>query len=401
MRIVFAAPEPCIECGSDPIGHTREYWMLLAEALGRPLLLAAAVLGDTLTRAGRRPQRQRTNHLYDLLERAGLGEFLDTPDEKTMLLDHVLWEEAAARGIRMREFRILGLPTNSFVAVFPTGERIQFESIPVPQGLPQGVWWTDTKSVMKKKFAELGIPVAQGGSAFTLAGAQKIFKKIGGPVIVKPYEGSASRHTTLHINDAAALAQAFRISAQVSPKSIIEKELKGAVYRPTLVNGKLIATLRRNKPQVVGDGVRTISELIEEANKHPKRGGPYYSKIVLTPMGERELAYQNMTLESVPEKGRAVILHPKISWSLGGTTTDVTDEVHPDNKELFEKIAGILHAPVVGIDFIIEDISASWKEQTDCGVIECNGRPFFDNHHLPFEGTPRNVAGAIWDLVKV
>jgi glutathione synthase/RimK-type ligase-like ATP-grasp enzyme len=65
---------------------------------------------------------------------------------------------------------------------------------------------------------------------------------------------------------------------------------------------------------------------------------------------------------------------------------------------LFEKIARILHAPIVGIDFIIEDISRSWEEQEGCGVIECNGKPFFDNHHLPFEGKPQNIAEAIWDL---
>ncbi len=58
----------------------------------------------------------------------------------------------------------------------------------------------------------------------------------------------------------------------------------------------------------------------------------------------------------------------------------------------------MLKAPIVGIDFIIEDISKPWQEQAKCGVIECNGRPFFDNHHLPFEGKPRNVAGAIWDF---
>ncbi len=371
--------------------------MLAIATLAQPLIIGAASMGDALTRHARKPRR-RGSTIYDTLAQHGFGEYLDAPDEKTMLLDHVLWDEATARGIRMREFRLLGLPTNSFVAAFPTGEEIQFDSFPVPPGMSMGVWWLDNKSVMKKKFAELNIPVAVGGSAFTLAGAKKIFKKLGGPVIVKPYEGSASRHTTLHINDEEALERAFKISAQVSPKSIIERELKGAVYRPTLVNGKLIATLRRDKPQVIGDGVRTVSQLMEEANKHPKRGGPYYAKMKITPMGERELAYQNITLESVPAKGRTVILHPKISWSLGGTTVDVSEEVHPDNKELFERVAKILGAPVVGLDFIIEDIARSWKEQKDCGIIECNSRPFFDNHHLVFEGTPRNVAGAIWDM---
>lgn len=363
----------------------------------QPLLTFAERMGDHLLRDTRKP-RGNGSFLRDLLARLHVGEYLDAPDEKTLLLDHVLWEEASRRNIRMREFRILGLPTSSFVATLPNGTHIQFESIPTPPSLPPGVSWLDNKAVMKKKFSKLGIPVAPGGSALSLAGARRIFKKIGGPVIVKPYEGSASRHTTLHINDQETLEAAFKISSQVSPKSIIEKELRGAVYRPTLVNGNLIATLRRDKPRVVGDGVHSVAELIEEANKHPKRKGPYYSTIKLTPVGEHELAYQQLTLESVPGVGREVILHPKISWSLGGTTTDVTDVVHPDNKVLFEKIAAILGAPIVGLDFIIEDISKSWKTQKDCGVIECNGRPYFDNHHLVFEGEPRNIAGAIWDL---
>ena len=63
-----------------------------------------------------------------------------------------------------------------------------------------------------------------------------------------------------------------------------------------------------------------------------------------------------------------------------------------------KRIAKILGNPVIGIDFIIEDISRSWKEQERGGVIECNGRPFFDNHHLPFEGEPQNVAARIWDM---
>jgi cyanophycin synthetase len=94
-----------------------------------------------------------------------------------------------------------------------------------------------------------------------------------------------------------------------------------------------------------------------------------------------------------------VNLHQKINWGLGGTTADVTEEVHPENATLFEKIATTLDAPIVGIDFIIEDISRPWFDQEKCGVIECNSMPYFDNHHVPFEGQPRNVAGPIWDLV--
>ena len=396
MRLVLPPPKACPECGSDPVYHKAEYAIHLVNMVTTPVFDVPLRLSNAWT--GARKKDRTYSGWYERLERLGLGEFRDTPDDKTLLLCQVLWTEAQARGIEMREFRFLGLPTNSFTARFPDGRYITFESIPFPSGTKQGVWWLDSKAVMKKKFAKLDIPVAKGGAAFTLSRATQIFNRIEKPVIVKPFEGSASRHTIIHINTEAELERAFKIAKQVSPNVIVEEELVGSVYRPTLVDSKLIATIRRDPPRVVGDGIHTISELIGLANKHPARQGPYFSHIKLTPLGEAELKLQNVTLETILKKGWAINLHPKINWSVGGTTADVTDQVHPDNKVLFEEVARVLHAPIVGIDFIIEDISKSWKKQKKCGVIECNGRPFFDNHHLPFEGEPRNVAGVIWDL---
>ena len=140
-----------------------------------------------------------------------------------------------------------------------------------------------------------------------------------------------------------------------------------------------------------GDGKRTIIELVAEANTHPARSGPYFHKMHLDDVADAELAWQGLTKDSVPEKGRKVTLHQKINWSVGGTTADVTDEVHPYNITLFEEVARILKAPIVGIDFIIEDITKPWKEQERCGILECNSMPFFDNHHLYF-------FAVIWDM---
>ena len=186
----------------------------------------------------------------------------------------------------------------------------------------------------------------------------------------------------------------------------MEEELTGSVYRATVVDGEFIAALRRDPPSVVGDGVHTVAELVEEENKKPGRSGPYFSRIQLFDEGgklnahaEKELAWQKLSLESVPPKAARIYFHQKVNWSVGGTTCDVTDEVHPDNVALFEQAARELKASVTGIDFIIKDISKSWKEQERCGILECNSMPFFDNHHLPFEGQPRNVAAKIWDMV--
>lgn len=395
MRVSLPKPRACAECGSDPIYHGQQFTLLFVDLLLLPLFSNFAQLGAAVL-----PRRTKPGPylgIYELLAKLRLGIFLDAYDDKTLLLDQVLWDEARARGIAMREFRLFGHTSASFVARYPSGRRISFESFPVSPGSGEGVWWIDTKSVMKKKFHKLGIPVARGGAAFTRGGARRLFKKLEAPVIVKPYQGSGSRHTTTHVRSTQELDRAFAVSQQITPLSIIEEELVGAVYRPTLVGGRLIATIRRDQPQVIGDGVSTIAQLIEEENKHPKRQGPYYSHIKLDSAALAELTRQGLTPESVPESKRAVELNQKINWSVGGTTTDVTDEVHPDNAELFERVAKVLDAPLVGIDFIIGDISKSWKEQQRCGVIECNSRPFFDNHHLPFRGQPRNVAGAIWD----
>lgn len=389
----------CVDCGDGAINHKLVFASLFIDEVfapfGAPFRIFRPIgfwlhgIEDALS-----PLFFKT---FVLL---GLAKKITEPDEHTMLLALVLWEEAKKRGITMWEFRLFNLPRNLFLARYPNGKEVAFEGIPEPKGGNRKVWWMDNKRILKKKFSKLGFPIASGGSASALVYARDVFRRITPPVIVKPALGSGSRHTILHIQTEEELDRAFRIAHQVSPFVVIEEELVGPVYRATVVNGKLQATLRRDPPHVVGDGVSTILELIEKANENPKRSGPYYSKLQLNEKAREELSYQGLTESSVIAKGKKAYLHQKVNWSLGGTTADVTDDVHEDNKVLFEEVCKALNAPITGIDFIIEDISRSWKEQERCGVLECNSMPFFDNHHLPFEGTPRNVAAAIWDMVQ-
>ena len=84
---------------------------------------------------------------------------------------------------------------------------------------------------------------------------------------------------------------------------------------------------------------------------------------------------------------------------MGASNTDVTDDIHLDNRVLLENIGALLKDPLVGVDFIMQDASRSWREQERAGVIECNSLPFIDLHHYPLNGAPRNVAGALWDII--
>ncbi len=398
LLIMATSAPPCTECGSDPIHHRLTYITVALDEFMRPLLAPGPLL-TLITRGVFAVERRVTPLLFSLFLTIGLAKRVDAPDEHTMLLAKMLWEEADAQGIDMFEYRLFGLPRNLFFATLKNKRKIVFEGIPLP---PRGILqapWMDNKAKLKKKFRKLHLPIAEGGEALTAHTAVRIFSRLTPPVIVKPYSGSGSRHTTLHVRTKEELVDAFKIATQVAPIAVIEEELIGPVFRATVVDGVLAATLRRDPPHVIGDGKHTILELMEEANKNPKRGGPYFSKLSITPEADAELTYQGCTPESVPANGRRVTLNQKVNWGLGGTTADVSDDVHPENKELFEKVAEVLKAPIVGIDFIIGDITKSWKEQERAGIIECNSMPFFDNHHLPFEGKPRNVAKLIWDMV--
>lgn len=392
-------PPACRECGSDPLYHKMTYYTILIDEFIRKTLDPGFV-GRFFSWLFAPLERALGPAFIRLTLWLGWGKKLEKPDEHTQLLALMLWQEADTRGIDVFEYRLFDLPRNFFQARLSSGKVIAYEGIPLPAWSRNRAPWLDDKAVLKEKFRLIGIPVAHGGAAKTPRQARKIFNTITPPAIAKPYSGSGSRHTLLHIDTEEELERAFTVAKQICPAVVIEEELVGAVYRATVVNGRLAATLRRDQAYVIGDGVRTIAELVEDVNTHPKRQGPYFHHVKLDEDAHKELAWQEMTVSSIPEHGQKVQLHQKINWSAGGTTADVTDIVHPDNAELFEYIAHVLKAPIVGIDFIIGDITKSWREQERCGVIECNSMPFFDNHHLPFEGEPRNVAKLIWDMVE-
>lgn len=377
----------CPDCGNAPTIHFMERWSAVAD-----VVFASRINGSLFD-----PLLEKlTLGTMGVLAYLHLGTFLEKPDRKTPLRTLCLWEAAMPRGIKMYEFRLFGRALDTYVAK-------HYDQLIVFDGLPRSnstaLHWMDNKGTMHKKFQAAGIPVAQGGVAWSQIKALKIFETLPHPVIVKPALGSRSRHTTVHIHDEDAFVDAFKKAKQLSPWVMIERELVGAVYRATIIGGQLVGIVRRDPAQVVGNGHLTIRALVEIENKNPKRHGPVFHTIPVNRDALPELQRQGLTWESIPRAEQIVTLGVKTSRGAGGTTTDVTDQVHPQNRALFAKIGRVLDDPLVGIDFIIGDISKPWQEQPDCGIIECNSLPFIDLHAYPFEGKPRDAAGALWDLI--
>ncbi len=340
-------------------------------------------------------------YLFKGLARLGVGKIITTHHEEPDSRSKVFWAEAEKRGIAMYKFALFksAAAKGIFVAEH-NGRKIIFDILPrIGSVTSPSVAWMDDKGIMRTKFAPENIPIARGGFAETEQEATALFEKIGGTVIVKPRSGSRSRHTTIHIATREQLVKAFWIAKELSPWVVVEEELKGYVHRVTLVKGKVVGVMRREPPHVVGDGVSTIRQLVEKENLNPARQGPLFHELHLDDEAVVELAYQGYTFDSIPPHGKLVALGQKVGRGSGGSTTDFTKVLHPENKELFERIGVFMADPLVGVDFIIEDMARPWHEQMPSGVIECNSLPFIDLHHYPLYGEVVNAAGALWDSV--
>ena len=369
----------CPDCGAAPAPHLLIWWSnVLDWLLGPYTRLIDKIWKRLKPKLAKLPWDGLAFKLMWWLEKFGLGKVVTEikPDHSTRT--RVLWEEAVRRGIEMFEFRPFGRSVELMVARY-RGQLFAFDGLPRPHGQPsEGLEWMDDKGLMRYKFLEAGLPVARGGMAKLVQKALVIFDQVGPPVIVKPRFGSRSRHTWIYVQTRDQLVKAFYSAQRLCPWVVVEEQLQGPVHRATVIGGKLIGVARRDMPQIVGDGIHTIGELVADSNNHPGRAGDFFTALPTAAEAADELYRQNLTWNSCPSLGQQVLLGQKVNRGAGGVTVEVTGETHTDNKILFEKIASVVGDSIIGIDFIVRDVAAPWHTQVACGVIECNSLPFID-----------------------
>ncbi|NVN96718.1 hypothetical protein HXX01_00490 [Candidatus Nomurabacteria bacterium] len=383
----------CVDCGGAQVNHNMVYFSLWLSGVIEPWTKWM----DNII-----PERKLEwigPILVKILTTLHLGNVTTKPNERDSFRAKVLWEEAIKRGIDMKEFHLFGIGNDIFISRFK-GEMRFFDVLPRTKDYdPKGLEWMDNKNEMKKHFIKEGIKVAAGGVVNSEKKALKLFRSLDKPVIAKPNLGSRSRHTTTHISTEEEMKRAYHLAHMLSPWVMIEEELSGYVHRGTVIGGKFIAALRREPAYIIGDGIHNVKELIEIENKNPMRDNKMFHQLSLDEEAKKELNHWSKDENTVPKDKEIVTLGQKTSRAVGGGITDVTDKMHPDNIAMLEKIGKVLNDPLIGVDFIMNDVSLSWKDQPKSGVIECNSAPFIDLHHFPLVGKPHNVAGALWDII--
>ncbi len=396
----------CEECGEVRVPHVLNRYLRppQAETMKKlPFVRTFVSLADRLEKyVGTALTPERMLRIMRVLVRLKLGTLHDAVRAGDNTRTQALYEGATPAQVRLYQCHILGVPVCFIAEKEEEGKtyRVLFHIIPRPRDfVSPSLDWMDDKGKLKDALRNAGLPHAEGGTATDEDEAVKLYQMIGRPVIAKPHSGSRGRHTTLDIRTEPEVRRAFRIGAQISPKVVIEAYLKGTVHRVTLVGGEPVAVARREYPHVIGDGMRSVEELVGLENAQPYRNGNHFRKIDMRHRSEEALRKQNLTLDSVPEAGRMVILNDKNSRLHGTLTEDVTDTTHPDNLDLFRALGKVLGDPIMGVDFMIGDMKRSWRIQPDAGFLEVNSMPFIDVHHKVVSGKEINVAKYLWEEV--
>jgi len=225
-----------------------------------------------------------------------------------------------------------------------------------------------------------GLPAPHHVLVFSEQEALDAARRLGAPLVVKPVNRDRGEGVTTEIHDEGALLHAVRAAAQLSRAVLVEQQVSGVCHRLYISHGKLLYVVKRLPKSVIGDGVHTVAQLIEQANavEHAK---PPWSRLKPFPsdaMATETLAAAGLQLDSIPEKGQYAPLRRISTVDWGGVVEDLTDTIHPDNVEIAIRAAALYGLSSAGVDLISPDISIPWH-RNGAIINEVNFSPMLTN----------------------
>ncbi|MDP1566433.1 MAG: cyanophycin synthetase [Polaromonas sp.] len=300
-------------------------------------------------------------------------------------------DAAVARGIPYRRL------TRGSLVQFGWGSRqrrIQAAELDTTSAVSESI--AQDKDLTKKLLLAAGVPVPAGRPVTDADDAWAAALQIGLPVVVKPLDGNQGKGVTVNIVTRDHLNIAFRAAAEYG-EVLVEKFLPGNDFRLLVVGNKLVAASRRDPPQVLGDGLHSVRELVDIVNQDPRRGEGHATSLTRIRFDEiavARLAVQELTPESIPARGRRVILRNNANLSTGGTATDVTTDVHPEVAARAVAAAQMIGLDICGVDMVCESVLRPLEVQSG-GVVEVNAAPGLRMHLSPSYGKSRAVGSAM------
>ncbi|ASP35081.1 ATP-dependent carboxylate-amine ligase [Labrenzia sp. VG12] len=190
-------------------------------------------------------------------------------------------------------------------------------------------------------------------------------EETGFPLFVKPNEGQEGRDV-MRVDTYHNLQNALHLQAKRNEAMLVQEEIRGLDLRVLVLDGEVLCAFERRAPEVTGDGVSSLAELVDA---HPSID-PSDGRI------DFELSQQALMLESVPEAGQTVTLLPVSNLSSGGSARIITASLAPDLHALARLATRTLGLRYAGIDLIVP---FEQRPDTTAVVLEVNAAPGLSN----------------------
>jgi len=249
----------------------------------------------------------------------------------------------------------------------------------------------------------LGLPVPLQQTVYTERAAIRAAHKIGFPVVIKPLDGNHGRGVSINLLEDDQIIVGYKEAKKQGKNGgiLVESFITGFDHRMLVINNELVAVAKRVPGHVVGDGKLSIKQLVDIINSDPRRGIGHekvLTNLALDKQAMRLMKEAALTEESILPIDEIFYLCATANLSTGGTAIDLTDVVHPDNRDMAVRAIMAVGLDVGGVDFLTDDISRSYKE-IGGAIVEVNAAPGFRMHVAPSEGMPRDVSGNVIDML--
>ncbi len=256
-----------------------------------------------------------------------------------------------------------------------------------------------THSVLR----DMGLPVPKQTMFSNEDEAVSAVNRMGYPVVIKPLDANHGRGISINLTSDEEVREAFHFAREQGRSRFVlaESFVTGYDHRMLVINNELVAVAKRVPGHVVGDGKKSIGALIDIVNADPRRGIGHekvLTRLELDNQAKRLMQDAGYDEKTVLKKGEIFFLRATANLSTGGTAIDLTDVVHPDNREMAVRAVRAVGLDIGGVDFITDDITLSYKD-VGGAIVEVNAGPGFRMHVAPSEGEPRDVAGKVLDML--
>ncbi len=292
------------------------------------------------------------------------------PDAELNPYARIIADEARRRGIAVHVIDAEG----GYLALTSGGRTIVAREALSELTHAVAMSYCDDKRVTRRLLARAGLAVPRGQEAAGGPADAELLAELG-ELVVKPARGEQGRGITVGVTDPDELTAAVERARELCPDVLLEECVTGEDLRIIVIDHKVVAAAVRRPAEVLGTGRHTVAQLIDKQSRRRAAVTGGEARIPIDEHTEQVVAAAGWSMEAALPEGQALRVRRTANLHTGGTIHDVTDRLHPDLAQAAVHASRTLDIPVVGLDFLVDDVEAAGYV-----IIEANERPGLANH---------------------